>query len=86
MTGRGPPGPVRSGPPAAGPEVVPGEIDRVVVEASDDPVDLARGPVVRGTGADRTGLAGPGHAVPSAIEPSGIDSQDGRFLASYSTS
>ena len=55
---------------------------RVMVEASDDPVDLARVHVVRGTGADRSGLAGPGHAAPSAIEPSGIGSQDGRFLAS----
>ena len=59
---------------------------RVMVEASDDPVDLARVHVVRGTGADRAGLAGPRHAAPSAIEPSGIGSQDGRFLASYITS
>ena len=51
-----------------------------------DPVDLARVHVVRGTWADRTGLAGPRHAAPSAIEPSGIGSQDGRFLASYITS
>jgi hypothetical protein len=57
-----------------------------MVEASDDPVDLTRGHVVLGTGADRTGLAGPGHAAPSEIEPSGIGSQDGRFLASYITS
>jgi hypothetical protein len=59
---------------------------RVMMEASGDPVDLARVHVVRGTWADRPGLAGPGHAVPSAIEPSGIGSQDGRVLASYITS
>ncbi len=62
---------------------------RVMVQASDDPVDLARvhpGLRFRGTGADRTGLAGPGHAAPSAIEPSGMGSQEGRFLASYITS
>ena len=56
------------------------------MEASDDPVDLALVHVVRGTGADRPGLTGPGHAAPSVIEPSGIGSQDGRFLASYITS
>jgi hypothetical protein len=59
---------------------------RIMMEASDDPVDLARVHVVRGTSADRPGLAGPGHAAPPAIEPSGIGSQDGRFLASYITS
>ena len=71
---------------------------RVVVQASDDPVDLARVHLghlpcgaglmstgIRGTG-DRAGLAAPGHAAPSAIEPSGMGSQDGRFLASYITS
>ena len=62
---------------------------RVVVEAGDDSVDLRGvhlGRQVRGTGAGRPGLAAPGHAVPSAIEPSGMGSQEGRSLASYITS
>jgi hypothetical protein len=36
----------------------------------------------RRVGADPAGRSAPAHATPSAIEPSGMGSQDGRCLAS----